>query len=515
MDSSLQGVVKDILRSDFKDANAVASVAVTALSKRRKALLKEKKKCKELHGFENRRVCYGKVQDLEDSIKEEGKMLFRLRRCDAKYSDDTAKMIECVQDLREQLMGLLSHSSLTESVGSINQAVEAVEDNDRVADDDVEGAISMVRKRLKAIISRKILCKALTQAGPRQKCLLAVKKLVQRNEHERDLLAKLEKCSEIYAFEDEERRHCASVIGRKILLLINNRRQYLRMKRERLTKQKMAKESSVSFHTWKPETDSPDSLRRLNIMERKDRLRLRDKISVLREQLRNCESLKCRKSALEAIRTARRFLKAVHDRYEPRRKCLIRRRKFRDREFTLRAHEHSTYSKLHELAWRCKNQDCLDRIDKAEHKLDAKLKERRDRRREEWKNIRCMVVLPFSAVAPEESYDELASLNFSLHHLYKQLKKCSSSECRTETRVEINRVEKLVKHMSRHLSRVSFQRRVAQHKRQARFDRAFARLYRKSLTCGDRSCRRMYQEKLEHLQDLRDHEKISNGFVKT
>jgi hypothetical protein len=108
-------------------------------------------------------------------------------------------------------------------VASIEKAVSSISSNAENAEEETEEAISLVRKSLETIASHWSMCKTLATPTARIACRRGVITMRDEVKEERRLIKKLERCGEIYAFEDSARNRCTHLAGKQLLDLVRRK----------------------------------------------------------------------------------------------------------------------------------------------------------------------------------------------------------------------------------------------------------------------------------------------------
>jgi hypothetical protein len=95
--------------------------------------------------------------------------------------------------------------------------------------------------------------------------------------------------------------------------------------------------------------EAPDNLEDLKQTEHHARVAIQDRISSLESAIRTCgeSDMKCKIRLHRLLARARDELDVLDDRFEPRKQCLTKRKKFQMREFRLRSLEHARMFQLH------------------------------------------------------------------------------------------------------------------------------------------------------------------------
>lgn len=498
--TALQGIPQTLKLGNLAGANNLGNDALLAMITRRKALLKLKNKCKFRPTFADRRACYSVVQEEFALIRREMRALDSLRRCNTQHAGNLTTLIECVSNVTSTLQDTApegaSPNANRELSKIVTATVHAVAADSDMVEQETEKAISTVRERLETIAGQVSLCKTLPTLEARKGCRQGVATMLKENEQERKLLRRLERCGEIYAFERHERTRCAELVGQQILNLIQHKNATTTAKPN----------ITVTAHTPDPvKNPAPGSLRELRKVREQARVTIENRILALRAVIRSCANDACRATNGAMLRRAKTELRVLNERFELRRDCLNRRAEFKRRELGMRALEHARMFRLHKKASKCETPACLRLVEREERVLDVTLLRRREARQKDWMRIRCAFVLPFSAVAPEtHNYATLSGFHYQIQKLYDALVKCTTDECREDTKESIVVLKRLAERLRRHIAEETFTNKLRRHRARARLHKRLTKLYYLSLKCKSKSCRKESQRRLAAIERTLD-----------
>ncbi len=503
--SSLEKISADLMMASatsLEDANRLANLALAALRKRRADLLEVRQKCGRLAQVESRRQCFVSVQRQVRTLRKERQLIDALRACNTK-AGDMGRLVHCVTETRRRHKLLApdgmprSEAEASTLVSSVQKVVAAVSSHSDLAEEEAEEAVRQVKERLERIASHWSLCQTLDTPEMRNACrhkLIAMRDEVKR---ERELVYRLERCGELFAFENKARERCAQLVGKQILRLVRGQAT-------------TARPETVLDTTQPPVVnEAPENLEDLKLTEHQAKLAIEDRIASLHNAMKGCgeKNMPCKIRLHKLLARARDELEVLPERFEPRKQCLIKRKKFQLREFRLRALEHARMYQLHRKAAQCETRRCLRRWENLEWRLNVLLSRRRAARHREWKRIRCFFVLPFRAVAPEQkNYGTLAGLHFRVHELYNRLRRCKTRVCEDNLEALVSIMQGQITRVTRYLQEKDFVDRIRRHRSRARQNRKFTQLYRRALDCPTLDCRRETRFSLDKLQRELDEE---------
>jgi hypothetical protein len=355
----------------------------------------------------------------------------------------------------------------------------------------VAQAVAQIREKLESLAGQYSMCRSLKTLEARVGCRQGLKKLKDENLKERQLLARLDRCGELFAFDDASRERCSKMVGKKIFALVNH--------------QTTVSAKTVAKETSKPlvKDKAPASIPSLKRDEKRAKEVAKDRIAAIHSALRECKDVPCKEKLHKSLKLAQNERDAIKERFAYRLDCLEKRAAFQKKEFEIRAREHTRMMQLHESAAKCETKKCLRRHENKERAMDRLLGKRRAARHAEWKKIRCFYVLPYAAVAPEtKTYKTLAALHYKVHLLYQQINSCKDSDCREDLKFSLSLYKSQIKSLQRYLGEKSFKNRIRRHKNRFRLHRAYAMLYRRALDCPSKECQLKAKEQIASLQKV-------------
>jgi hypothetical protein len=225
---SLEKISADLMMASatsLEDANRLANLALAAVRKRRAVLLEKRERCGRMGTVDARRQCFVSVQRQVRALRQERQLIDALRACNTK-AGDMGRLVQCVTETRRRHKLLApdgmprSEAEASTLLSSVQKVVGAVSSQSDLAEEEAEEAVRQVKERLERIASHWSLCQTLDTPEMRNACrhkLIAMRDEVRE---ERKLVYRLERCGEVFAFENKARERCAQLVGKQLLALV-------------------------------------------------------------------------------------------------------------------------------------------------------------------------------------------------------------------------------------------------------------------------------------------------------